>query len=132
LIAGWLAGKVIRGGGFGLVGNIVIGVLGGLVGGWLATSVLKIGAEVNGINLESILVAFWVVVLLSCWPIGRRRTFYAKICGACFDEKTRSRGGGLSTMYTTGVFRGSHCFINEKCGWGCDDQNPQNVEVCKE
>jgi len=75
LIAGWLAGKVIRGGGFGLIGNIIVGVLGGLLGGWLATSVLKIGAEVNGINVESILVAFGgaVVLLLVVGLLGGRR-----------------------------------------------------------
>ncbi len=67
LIAGWLAGKVMRTGGYGLVGDIIVGVVGGLLGGWLATSVLKIGAEVNGINLESILVAF-----LGCCGTSRR------------------------------------------------------------
>ncbi len=64
LIAGWLAGKVVRGGGYGLLGDIIVGVLGGLIGGWLATSVLHIGAEVNGINVESILVAFGGAVVL--------------------------------------------------------------------
>lgn len=64
LIAGWLAGKVMRGGGYGLIGDIVVGVIGGLFGGWLATSVLKIGAEVSGINVESILVAFVGAVIL--------------------------------------------------------------------
>ncbi|HRW46203.1 MAG TPA: GlsB/YeaQ/YmgE family stress response membrane protein [Caldilinea sp.] len=34
-IAGWLAGKIMRGGGFGILGNIIIGVIGGLLGGWL-------------------------------------------------------------------------------------------------
>ncbi|MEL0455226.1 GlsB/YeaQ/YmgE family stress response membrane protein [Flavobacteriaceae bacterium SZ-1-7] len=34
-IAGWLAGKIMKGGGFGLVLNIVIGIFGGLVGNWL-------------------------------------------------------------------------------------------------
>ena len=64
LIAGWLAGVVVKGGGFGLIGNIIIGVVGGLLGGWLASDVLKIGAEVNGFNLESILVAFLGAVVL--------------------------------------------------------------------
>jgi uncharacterized membrane protein YeaQ/YmgE (transglycosylase-associated protein family) len=64
LIAGWLAGMVMRGGGFGLLGNIVIGVIGGLLGGWLASSVLNIGAGVDGINIESILVAFVGAVVL--------------------------------------------------------------------
>jgi len=37
-IAGWLAGNLTKGSGFGLVGNIVIGVLGALVGGYLFRS----------------------------------------------------------------------------------------------
>ena len=35
LIAGWLAGKIMGGGGFGLIGDIVIGVIGAFIGGWL-------------------------------------------------------------------------------------------------
>jgi uncharacterized membrane protein YeaQ/YmgE (transglycosylase-associated protein family) len=34
-IAGWLAGKIMKGRGFGLVGNIIVGLIGGLLGGWL-------------------------------------------------------------------------------------------------
>ena len=64
LIAGALAGWVTRGSGHGFFGNIIVGVLGGLLGGWLANSVLNIGADVNGINLESILVAFVGAVIL--------------------------------------------------------------------
>jgi uncharacterized membrane protein YeaQ/YmgE (transglycosylase-associated protein family) len=33
--AGWLAGVLMRGGGFGLPGNIVVGIIGAVVGGWL-------------------------------------------------------------------------------------------------
>ncbi|NOT63854.1 MAG: GlsB/YeaQ/YmgE family stress response membrane protein [Acidobacteria bacterium] len=36
-VAGWLAGNMMRGGGFGVVGNIVVGIVGGLLGGWLFT-----------------------------------------------------------------------------------------------
>ena len=64
LIAGWLAGMVMRGGGYGLIGDIIVGVVGGLLGGWIATSLLHIGAGVNGINLGSILVAFVGAVIL--------------------------------------------------------------------
>lgn len=35
LAAGWLAGQLTRGAGFGLVGNLIIGVIGALVGGWV-------------------------------------------------------------------------------------------------
>jgi uncharacterized membrane protein YeaQ/YmgE (transglycosylase-associated protein family) len=77
LIAGWLAGLVMRGGGYGLIGDIIIGVVGGLLGGWIATSLLKIGAGVNGINLESILVAFCgavvLLVVVRLLNSGRRR-----------------------------------------------------------
>ena len=34
-IAGWIAGAVVRGGGFGLVGDIVVGILGAFIAGWL-------------------------------------------------------------------------------------------------
>ncbi|MGS0675215.1 GlsB/YeaQ/YmgE family stress response membrane protein [Shewanella sp. 0m-4] len=34
-IAGWLAGNIIKGGGFGLLGNIVIGIIGAIVGGYV-------------------------------------------------------------------------------------------------
>ncbi len=34
-LAGWLAGIVVRGGGFGLIGDIVVGVIGSFIGGWL-------------------------------------------------------------------------------------------------
>ncbi|MEN6408476.1 MAG: GlsB/YeaQ/YmgE family stress response membrane protein [Anaerolineaceae bacterium] len=35
LVAGWLASRIMRGGGFGLVGNMVVGVVGSFLGGWL-------------------------------------------------------------------------------------------------
>ena len=77
LIAGWLAGQVMKGGGYGLIGDIVVGVIGGLLGGWIATSLLHISDGVNGINLESILVAFAgsvvLLVLLRLLGGGKRR-----------------------------------------------------------
>ena len=34
-VAGWLAGRLMRGGGFGVIINIILGLIGGIVGGWL-------------------------------------------------------------------------------------------------
>ena len=34
-IAGWLAGQIVRGYGFGLIGNIVVGIVGAFIAGWL-------------------------------------------------------------------------------------------------
>jgi len=75
LIAGWLAGQVMKGGGYGLIGDIIVGVVGGLLGGWIATTFLHIGAGMNGINLGSILIAFLgaVLLLFILRGLGRRR-----------------------------------------------------------
>lgn len=63
LIAGWLAGIVMKGGGYGLVGDIVIGILGALVGGFLASVVF--GADtVNGLDITSLITAFIGAVVL--------------------------------------------------------------------
>jgi len=35
IVAGWLTGLVMKGRGYGLLGNLVIGLLGGVIGGWL-------------------------------------------------------------------------------------------------
>jgi uncharacterized membrane protein YeaQ/YmgE (transglycosylase-associated protein family) len=34
-IAGWLAGQIMKGGGFGLIGDIIVGIIGGFIGDWL-------------------------------------------------------------------------------------------------
>jgi uncharacterized membrane protein YeaQ/YmgE (transglycosylase-associated protein family) len=77
LIAGWLAGLIMRGSGFGLIGNIIVGVVGGLLGGWIASSLLHIGPGMSGINLGSILIAFLgavvLILLMRLLGLGRRR-----------------------------------------------------------
>lgn len=75
LIAGWLAGLVVRGGGYGLLGDIIVGIVGGLLGGYIGSSLLHIDAGVTGINLPSILVAFAgaVVLILILRLISGRR-----------------------------------------------------------
>ena len=44
LIAGFLAGLVMRGGGFGIVGDIIVGILGAIIGGFIA-GLLGLGAS---------------------------------------------------------------------------------------
>jgi uncharacterized membrane protein YeaQ/YmgE (transglycosylase-associated protein family) len=62
LAAGWLAGQLMRGGGFGLVGDIVVGVIGALLGGFLFTT---FGLSTGGGLLGSLIVAtIGAVVLL--------------------------------------------------------------------
>jgi len=64
LIAGFLAGQAMRGGGYGVIGDIIIGVLGGLLGGWIAFYFFNIGDTMSGISVVSILVAFAGAILL--------------------------------------------------------------------
>ncbi|MBW6520919.1 MAG: GlsB/YeaQ/YmgE family stress response membrane protein [Desulfoarculaceae bacterium] len=52
-VAGWLAGIIMKGGGFGLLSNILIGIIGGVVGGFL----LRMLAMASGGILGSIVIA---------------------------------------------------------------------------
>ncbi|HET9706231.1 MAG TPA: GlsB/YeaQ/YmgE family stress response membrane protein [Vicinamibacterales bacterium] len=62
IVAGWLAGVLVKGGGFGLVGDLIVGVIGAVLGGWLFSSM---GASAGGGLLGSIVVAtIGAVVLL--------------------------------------------------------------------
>lgn len=63
LIAGWLAGVVMRGGGYGVLGDIIVGIVGALVGGFLATNLFGAPGAVDGFNLTSIIVAFLGAVI---------------------------------------------------------------------
>ena len=63
-IAGWLAGKVMGGPGFGLMGDIAIGVIGALVGGWLAGTFFHVQDAISGFNLTTIVVAFLGAVVV--------------------------------------------------------------------
>jgi uncharacterized membrane protein YeaQ/YmgE (transglycosylase-associated protein family) len=60
LIAGWLAGKVMKGGGFGVLMDIVIGMVGAVLGGWVFG---LLGISAGGL-IGSVLVAFVGAVIL--------------------------------------------------------------------
>ena len=62
LIVGFLASRFMGAGGYGLVGDIVVGILGAIVGGWLATQFL--GIDVTGVNLTSIAIGVVGAVIL--------------------------------------------------------------------
>ncbi|HVN55722.1 MAG TPA: GlsB/YeaQ/YmgE family stress response membrane protein [Anaerolineaceae bacterium] len=63
LIAGWLAGLVMRGG-YSILGDIIIGIVGALVGGFIASSLFNIPNPLSGINLPTIFVSFLGAVLM--------------------------------------------------------------------
>jgi uncharacterized membrane protein YeaQ/YmgE (transglycosylase-associated protein family) len=61
LIAGWLAGKVMKGEGYGVLVDIILGILGGVLGGWLFG---KLGIWQGGGLIASLIVAFIGAVIL--------------------------------------------------------------------
>ena len=61
MIAGWLAGLVMRGGGYGVLVDIILGILGGLLGGWLFG---MMGIWPGGGVIGSLIVAFVGAVIL--------------------------------------------------------------------
>ena len=61
LCAGWLAGQLVKGGGFGVIGDIVVGVIGALLGGWLFG---VLGLSIGGGLLGSLIIATLGAVIL--------------------------------------------------------------------
>jgi uncharacterized membrane protein YeaQ/YmgE (transglycosylase-associated protein family) len=62
LIAGWLAGKIVRGTGFGIIGDILIGIIGAFVASWLFP---KLGIRLGvGLSREIIDSAIGAIILL--------------------------------------------------------------------
>ena len=61
LIAGWLAGQVMKGGGYGILVDILLGLVGGVIGGWLFGAM---GASAGGGVIGSIMVSFIGAVIL--------------------------------------------------------------------
>ena len=60
-VAGWLAGVVVKGGGFGILGNIVVGIVGAFVGGWMFP---KLGISLGGGIIDTIVFATGGAIVL--------------------------------------------------------------------
>lgn len=74
LIAGWIASMLV-GGGYGLIGDIIVGIIGAFLGGWLGSMFL--GIDVTGLNFTSIALAVGgaviVLVVFRGLSSGRQR-----------------------------------------------------------
>ena len=69
-LAGWIAGKIVRGAGFGFLGNVVVGIVGSVVAGWLLP---QLGFALGSGFLRSVIdAAIGAVVLLVLIGIIRR------------------------------------------------------------
>ena len=63
LIAGWLAGRIMRGGGFGIIGDIIVGIIGAFIGVWL-WGVLKLPVIANALVSDIVVATVGACVLL--------------------------------------------------------------------
>jgi len=69
VVAGWLAGRVMRGGGFGLIGDLVIGLIGALIGDWLLPRLdIHLGVGIVALVVNAFIGA--VVLLLILRLVG--------------------------------------------------------------
>jgi uncharacterized membrane protein YeaQ/YmgE (transglycosylase-associated protein family) len=72
LVAGWLAGVLVKGGGFGLIGDLVVGVIGAFIGGYIFSA---LGVSSGGGMVGAIIVAtIGAVVLLFMVRLLKRAT----------------------------------------------------------
>jgi uncharacterized membrane protein YeaQ/YmgE (transglycosylase-associated protein family) len=72
MLAGWIAGEVSRGSGFGCIGNILIGLIGSVLGGWIFSK-LGIGGGGFVYSLAAATVGAVVLVLIASVFSGGRR-----------------------------------------------------------
>jgi uncharacterized membrane protein YeaQ/YmgE (transglycosylase-associated protein family) len=64
-IAGWLAGMVVKGGGFGLIGDIIVGIIGAVIAGWLLPQLgIVIGAGIIGAIINAFIGAVILLIIL--------------------------------------------------------------------
>ncbi len=70
LLAGWLAGVIVRGYGFGIVGNIIVGIIGAFIGNWVFDALDL--SDGTGMSFISALVG--AIILLFVIGLFRRNT----------------------------------------------------------
>lgn len=65
-VAGWLAGQIMTGGGFGLIGNIIVGIVGAFVAGWVLPGFFPIGGILGSIIHAAIgaIIVLFVIGLI--------------------------------------------------------------------
>jgi uncharacterized membrane protein YeaQ/YmgE (transglycosylase-associated protein family) len=74
VIAGWLTGKLMKGGGYGLVGDLLLGLAGAVVGGWLSSILLGVDLT-SGFNLTTLVVSvIGAVVVVAVYRLVTRRS----------------------------------------------------------
>jgi uncharacterized membrane protein YeaQ/YmgE (transglycosylase-associated protein family) len=68
-VAGWFAGVIMKGGGYGLVGDIIVGVIGSLIGGWLFG---LLGIAAGGLIGSIIAAVVGAIILIAILRLVKR------------------------------------------------------------
>jgi len=77
IVAGWLAGRVMEGGGFGLIGDLVVGLIGAFIGDWLLPQLgVHFGTGIVPLIINAFIGAVILLLILRLvgggWAYGRR------------------------------------------------------------
>jgi uncharacterized membrane protein YeaQ/YmgE (transglycosylase-associated protein family) len=78
IVAGWLAGRVMAGGGFGLIGDLIVGLIGAFIGDWLLPQLgIHLGTGILALILNAFIGAVVLLLLLRLlggggWGFRRR------------------------------------------------------------
>jgi uncharacterized membrane protein YeaQ/YmgE (transglycosylase-associated protein family) len=77
IVAGWLAGRVMEGGGFGLIGDLIVGLIGAFIGDWLLPQLgVHFGTGIVPLIINAFIGAVILLLILRLvgggWGYGRR------------------------------------------------------------
>jgi uncharacterized membrane protein YeaQ/YmgE (transglycosylase-associated protein family) len=74
ILAGWITGKLMRGSGYGVMWDLILGIVGAIVGGWLSSILLGVDLT-TGFNLTTLVVAvIGSVIVVMLYRLVTRRS----------------------------------------------------------
>ena len=77
LVAGWLAGKIVRGAGFGLIGDLIVGIVGAFIGDWLLPRIgLHLGTGIVPSIINALIGAVILLFLIRLVSGGGKRRWW--------------------------------------------------------
>ncbi|CDN51137.1 GlsB/YeaQ/YmgE family stress response membrane protein [Neorhizobium galegae] len=79
VVAGWLAGQIVRGAGFGLIADMAIGIVGALIGSWLLPQLhIALGSGIVPATANATIGAIILLLIISVVRGGGRRNFWRR------------------------------------------------------
>ena len=95
LVAGWLAGQIVRGTGFGIIGDLIIGILGAFVGSWLFPQLgIHLGSGIISAIVNATVGAVLLLFVARCSAVAVAGETDGAVVGDG-NASSRCRSGGL-------------------------------------